>query len=74
MDQATQQNAALVEEATAAARSMQEQAERLTEAVALFRLDAAVARPGGVDAAPAATTTAPARRRQVPVRAVSDRP
>ncbi|KLA94457.1 hypothetical protein SM18210_21850, partial [Xanthomonas hortorum pv. gardneri] len=36
----TQQNAALVEEATAAARSMEEQAQQLTEAVALFRLSA----------------------------------
>ncbi|GAE55753.1 methyl-accepting chemotaxis protein, partial [Xanthomonas arboricola pv. pruni MAFF 301420] len=40
MDEATQQNAALVEEATAAARSMEEQAQQLTEAVALFRLSA----------------------------------
>ncbi len=40
MDEATQQNAALVEEATAAARSMEEQAQQLTEAVAQFRLSA----------------------------------
>ncbi|RBI49378.1 methyl-accepting chemotaxis protein, partial [Xanthomonas oryzae pv. oryzae] len=40
MDDATQQNAALVEEATAAARSMEAQAQQLTEAVALFRLSA----------------------------------
>ncbi|MGB3392249.1 MAG: methyl-accepting chemotaxis protein [Stenotrophomonas sp.] len=39
MDETTQQNAALVEEATAAARSMEEQAAHLAEAVALFRLD-----------------------------------
>ncbi|HEX5755784.1 MAG TPA: methyl-accepting chemotaxis protein [Arenimonas sp.] len=38
MDEVTQQNAALVEEATAAARSMEEQAEQLAEAVAAFRL------------------------------------
>jgi methyl-accepting chemotaxis protein len=38
MDEATQQNAALVEEATAAARSMEEQAERLAENVARFRI------------------------------------
>ncbi|MEE7566042.1 hypothetical protein HH297_05880, partial [Xanthomonas sp. Kuri4-3] len=37
MDEATQQNAALVEEATAAARSMEEQAGQLGEAVAQFR-------------------------------------
>ena len=37
MDQATQQNAALVEEATAAARELQSQAGTLTEAVSVFR-------------------------------------
>jgi methyl-accepting chemotaxis protein len=39
MDQVTQQNAALVEEAAAAAESMQDQAARLTSVVATFRLD-----------------------------------
>jgi hypothetical protein len=39
MDEATQQNAALVEEATAAARAMEEQAGQLSEVVAIFRLD-----------------------------------
>jgi methyl-accepting chemotaxis protein len=39
IDEATQQNAALVEEAAAAARSMQDQAASLTEAVSVFRLD-----------------------------------
>ena len=38
MDEVTQQNAALVEEASAAARSLEEQAEGLAEAVGLFRL------------------------------------
>ncbi|CAD7714608.1 hypothetical protein LMG31884_12090 [Xanthomonas hydrangeae] len=38
MDETTQQNAALVEEATAAARSMEEQAGQLTEAVAVFKI------------------------------------
>jgi len=37
MDQVTQQNAALVEEATAAARELQNQAGTLTEAVSVFR-------------------------------------
>ena len=41
MDGATQQNAALVEEASAAARSMEQQAARLTDAVGVFTLDAA---------------------------------
>ena len=39
MDETTQQNAALVEEATAAARSMEEQAAQLVDAVAVFRLE-----------------------------------
>ncbi|GAE55350.1 hypothetical protein XPR_1985, partial [Xanthomonas arboricola pv. pruni MAFF 301420] len=51
MDEATQQNAALVEEATAAARAMEEQAGQLTEAVAVFKLSHA-GRPAAI--APAA--------------------
>jgi methyl-accepting chemotaxis protein-1 (serine sensor receptor) len=39
MDEVTQQNAALVEEAAAAAGSLEEQATRLREAVAVFKLD-----------------------------------
>ncbi|KWT76431.1 Methyl-accepting chemotaxis protein I (serine chemoreceptor protein) [Variovorax sp. WDL1] len=39
MDQVTQQNAALVEEAAAAAQSMQEQAGSLVEAVSVFKLE-----------------------------------
>jgi methyl-accepting chemotaxis protein len=39
MDQVTQQNAALVEEAAAAAASLQDQASRLVEAVGVFRMD-----------------------------------
>ncbi|HJU71752.1 MAG TPA: methyl-accepting chemotaxis protein [Paucimonas sp.] len=39
MDEATQQNAALVEEAAAAAGSMQEQAVHLAHVVSVFRLD-----------------------------------
>lgn len=38
MDSVVQQNAALVEEAAAAAGSLQEQAERLNEAVSVFRI------------------------------------
>ncbi len=38
MDKVTQQNASLVEEASAAAASLEEQAARLTEAVGTFRL------------------------------------
>jgi hypothetical protein len=39
MDEVTQQNAALVEEAAAAAESVEEQAQLLTEAVGIFKLD-----------------------------------
>jgi methyl-accepting chemotaxis protein len=41
LDQMTQQNAALVEESTAAAASLKDQASRLTEMVAVFRVDGA---------------------------------
>jgi septal ring factor EnvC (AmiA/AmiB activator) len=38
LDQMTQQNAALVEQSAAAAESLREQADRLAEAVAIFKL------------------------------------
>jgi len=40
LDQMTQQNAALVEESAAAAQSLKDQAARLAQVVAVFRLDA----------------------------------
>jgi hypothetical protein len=40
MDEGTQQNAALVEEATAAARSLEQQSGHLVQTVAAFRLEA----------------------------------
>ncbi len=43
MDQVTQQNAALVEEATAASRALEEQAHALTTSVAVFKVEGAVA-------------------------------
>jgi methyl-accepting chemotaxis protein-1 (serine sensor receptor) len=46
MDEVTQQNAALVEEAAAAASSLEDQARRLTLAVAVFRTDAAIVSDG----------------------------
>ncbi|MDH0492855.1 methyl-accepting chemotaxis protein [Comamonas aquatica] len=65
LDQMTQQNAALVEESSAAATSMNEQAQRLADVVAVFNVGqgavAALARP--TVAAPAARTpAAPAQR------------
>ncbi|MCC4590943.1 methyl-accepting chemotaxis protein [Xanthomonas campestris pv. cannae] len=47
LDEVTQRNAALVEEATAAARSMEEQAGGLAAAVAVFRIDSG--RAGGAN-------------------------
>jgi methyl-accepting chemotaxis protein len=45
MDQVTQQNAALVEQAAAASEAMQEQAAKLAQVVSVFRLDTAAAVP-----------------------------
>jgi len=39
MDEGTQQNAALVEEASASARSLEQQAEQLVQTVAAFHLE-----------------------------------
>ncbi len=72
MDETTQQNAALGEEATAAARAMEEQAAHLTDAVALFKLDGQ-AQPSPVIAAPVSVpaprpAVAPRGRAPAPVR------
>ena len=47
MDQVTQQNAALVEEAAAAAESMQDQAAKLVQAVSVFRTGQTVSSKAG---------------------------
>ena len=65
MDQVTQQNAALVEEAAAASEAMQTQAANLAQAVSIFRLDAAHAAPSM--AGPAAARQPTARALHVPV-------
>ncbi len=44
MDQATQQNAAMVEQSTAAGHALAQEAVQLTQLVAQFRLDGKVAR------------------------------
>ncbi|MFY9314959.1 MAG: hypothetical protein WAO95_05295 [Burkholderiales bacterium] len=67
MDEVTQRNAALVGEAAAAAESMQERAQNLTQAVAVFELAEDVevaarrAAPAGAEK-PAASVTGPAVR------------
>ena len=52
MDETTQQNAALVEEATAAARSMVEQARQLANAVSVFKVAKRGARTSAKTASP----------------------
>ena len=81
MDQATQQNAALVEEAAAASEQLREQASKLSQTVAVFRLGGAPDRAATVpavqpkQAAPAIappvrkTPAAPARAPAKPPRA-----
>ncbi|MBU0748096.1 MAG: HAMP domain-containing protein [Gammaproteobacteria bacterium] len=53
LDQMTQQNAALVEESTAAAASMRDQAQKLAEVVAMFNVGAVAAPPPAAARAPA---------------------
>ncbi|QHG89052.1 methyl-accepting chemotaxis protein [Xanthomonas sp. NCPPB 1638] len=66
MDETTQQNAALVEEATAAARALEEQAVGLTDAVAVFKTDDSHGHaPLAARAAPAQPVVTQALRAQV---------
>ncbi|AXF20608.1 hypothetical protein CUJ89_09000 [Burkholderia pyrrocinia] len=72
MDEVTQQNAALVEEAAAAAQSLDEQAARLRETASVFQLDDEAARSGA--AAPVAArhaSRAPSAAVAVPVPAAA---
>ncbi|WDK04741.1 MCP four helix bundle domain-containing protein [Xanthomonas campestris pv. campestris] len=76
MDEATQQNAALVEEATAAARSMEEQAGQLSDAVSIFKLQQQGA-PVAVASLPTATRVAgkaPASKQAASTKPASARP
>jgi methyl-accepting chemotaxis protein len=66
MDQATQQNAALVEESAAAAGSLQTQAEQLVQAVAVFKLGAGAA-PLAFSVPRAAPVARPAPGLQKPI-------
>ena len=71
MDEVTQQNAALVEEAAAAAESLQEQAVSLTQAVSVFQLAPSEARVAIQAPSPAprsATVTAIKRRKPAEAR------
>ena len=71
MDGVTQQNAALVEQAAAAAQSMQEQAERLSQAVSIFKLGDSVAVPDTARAAAKIVDVTP-KPVQLPRKAVKD--
>ena len=66
LDRMTQQNAALVEQSAAAAHSLEDQARKLTQVVATFRLDAA--------AATLAATDSPATLARAAVQAAAARP
>lgn len=78
MDQVTQQNAALVEEAAAASESMREQAGRLSNVVSVFKLDdakhvlspivfaAAKASVGGMQSSRPQTSLVSSQRRKEP--------
>jgi methyl-accepting chemotaxis protein len=59
MDQATQQNAALVEESAAAAESLKNQANDLVRAVAVFRTEPDAGRGTGFGTAPAGFASQP---------------
>ncbi|TWH98882.1 methyl-accepting chemotaxis protein, partial [Luteimonas cucumeris] len=72
MDEVTQQNAALVEEASAAARSMEEQAGALSQAVSVFVMADAPVLRRSTPTAPIAPQ--PMKRPQPRAKAVVRRP
>lgn len=59
MDEVTQQNAALVEEAAAASEAMQDQAAQLAQAVSIFRVNGGNVTPAVSTAAVRKATSAP---------------
>ncbi|CAB5663464.1 methyl-accepting chemotaxis protein [Comamonas aquatica] len=59
LDQMTQQNAALVEESSAAAKAMHEQAQRLMQTMAVFQVRASTAVGQAMTAPPSTSTPAP---------------
>jgi methyl-accepting chemotaxis protein len=70
LDQMTQQNAALVEESAAAAESLKDQAQRLAQVVAVFRIEgasAAAAPRAPVAVAPVAPAAVKAQPKATPV-------
>jgi methyl-accepting chemotaxis protein len=66
MDQATQQNAALVEQSAAAAESLKQQAQQLVQAVAVFKLSAGEARSAVAPVAAPVAKPVPAKTPAAP--------
>ncbi|WP_313080641.1 methyl-accepting chemotaxis protein [Pulveribacter sp.] len=66
LDQMTQQNAALVEESSAAAAAMHEQAQRLAQVVSVFNVGAGAPAPAPAPRRIAAPASAPAARAVAP--------
>jgi methyl-accepting chemotaxis protein len=76
MDSVTQQNAALVEQASAAAHTLTEQAANLTELISRYRLDGHAAggsRPPNASPAPARSAAAPVAERRPAERGPAER-
>ncbi|MBB2777921.1 UNVERIFIED_ORG: methyl-accepting chemotaxis protein [Comamonas terrigena] len=67
LDQMTQQNAALVEESSAAAKAMHEQAQRLMQTMAVFQVGASTAVGQAMTAPPSTSTPAPQVVARAPV-------
>jgi methyl-accepting chemotaxis protein-1 (serine sensor receptor) len=65
MDRVTQQNASLVEESAAAAAALEEQASRLTQAVAVFRIQQQQMKAKGMGVAAKSLPSAPLKKAAV---------
>ena len=74
MDNVTQQNAALVEQAAAASQAMQEQAVKLAEMVAVFQVSGSSAAPRAPARAPAAAAPAAATAAAQPALKLAAKP
>ena len=72
MDQVVQQNASLVEEATAATESMKEQAASLLQLVTRFKLDGSLDQPAPARAQAAPAATPRKRAPSMPIRVKAD--
>ncbi|MDP2110778.1 MAG: hypothetical protein Q8N48_16455, partial [Thiobacillus sp.] len=71
MDEVTQQNAALVEEAAAAAESLQDQAGKLIEAVSVFKLEGSSHSARPASPVRQGSTTALPKSKGAPARAMA---